>query len=90
MCAATDWRPGPFQEGDTFMAAKKSMLAQQASELGEAVTRLFSGEAPAAPAKKKRRRKAKRAKATTKRAVKRVARNVKKTARKAKRKTKKR
>ena len=69
-------------EGVEFMAAKKkSKLAQRASELEEAVTRLFTG---VAPAKKKKRRKAKKAKVVVK-----AKKAVKKVAKKAKRKAKK-
>jgi hypothetical protein len=65
-------------EGVEFMAAKKkSKLAQRASELEEAVTRLFTG---VAPAKKKKRKKAKKAK---------VVKKAKKAVKKAKAKKKK-
>jgi hypothetical protein len=72
-----------FNQG-AFMAAKKSVLAQRVNELENAVTRLFTGEAPA-PKKAPRKRKAKKAK-TMKKAAKKVARKVKKAVRKAKRK----
>ncbi len=58
-------------------AKKKSKLAQRASELEDAVTRLFTG---AAPAKKKKRKKAKKAK---------VVKKAKKIVKKAKAKKKK-
>jgi hypothetical protein len=64
-------------------AKKKSILAQRAGELEDAVTRLFTG---VAPAKKKKRRKAKKAKVVkkTKKAAKKAKKAVKKAARKAK------
>jgi hypothetical protein len=72
-----------FNQG-AFMAAKKSVLAQRVNELENAVTRLFTGEAPA-PKKAPRKRKAKKAK-TMKKAAKKVVRKAKKAVRKAKRK----
>jgi hypothetical protein len=73
-------------EGVEFMAAKKSKLAQRASELEDAVTRLFTG---ATPVKKKKRRTAKKAKVVkkAKKAVKAVKKAVKKAKRKAKKKS---
>jgi hypothetical protein len=64
------------------MAKKKSKLLQRATELEDAVTRLFTG-ALAAP-KKKKRRKAKKAKAVKK--AKKAAKKAKKAVKKAKRK----
>jgi hypothetical protein len=70
-------------DGSEFMPAKKSVLAQQASELGDAVTRLFTGEPPK-PEAKPRRKAAKRksarreVKAATKRLVKKAKRAVSK------------
>jgi hypothetical protein len=63
-------------DGSDVMAAKKSILAQQASELGEAVTRLFTGQPPlpdkpaakrSRPRKAAKRRPAKKTKRTTSR-----------------------
>jgi hypothetical protein len=74
-----------FNQGAFMAAKKKSVLAQRVNELETAVTRLFTGEAPAP--KKAPRRKAKVKKA--KKAAKKVARKAKKAVRKAKRKAKK-
>jgi hypothetical protein len=60
--------------GVDVMAAKKSILARQASELGEAVTRLFTGEPPP-PAK---RTKSKGRKAASKGPAKPARRSVSK------------
>ena len=76
------------------MAKKKSVLVQRVNELEDAVTRLFTGEPPAAKAKAskaKKRRKAKKAKkAGVKKAVKKAAKKavkaVKKSAKKLVRK----
>ena len=43
------------------MAKKKSVLAQRVNELEDAVTRMFTGEPPAAAPKAKRKKKAKKA-----------------------------
>jgi hypothetical protein len=78
-----------------FMAAKKkSVLARRVNELEDAVTRLFTGEPPAAkPAKRKKAKrkasKAKKAKAAVKRTAGKVKKAAKKVVRKAKRKAKK-
>ena len=64
-------------------AKKKSVLAQRVNELEDAVTRMFTGEAPAP--KTKKRRKAKR-KAAAKPAAKKAKKAAKKVVRKAKRK----
>jgi len=74
-------------------AKKKSVLAQRVNELEDAVTRLFTGEPPAAAPKPAKRRKAKRKASKVKRAAKKVVgkmkKAAKKVARKAKRKVKK-
>jgi len=74
-----------FNQGAFMAAKKKSVLAQRVNELEEAVTRMFTGEAPAPkPAKhRKTKRKAKKAK----KAARKVVRKVKKAVRKAKRKS---
>lgn len=72
------------------MAAKrKSLLAQRVRELEDAVSRLFSGEAPAAP-KPIKRRKTRRKAAKSPRAAKsrRAAAKVKKAARRVTRRRK--
>jgi hypothetical protein len=87
-----------FNRGAFMAAKKKSVLVQRVNELEDAVTRLFTGEPPAAAPKPAKRKKAKRQKAKgkaskAKKAVKKVAGKVKKAAkklvRKAKRKVKK-
>ena len=75
-------------------AKKKSVLARRVNELEDAVTRLFTGEPPAAaPKPAKLYKKAKRKASKVKKAAKKVAGKVKKAAkklvRKAKRKAKK-
>jgi predicted S18 family serine protease len=75
-----------------FMAAKKkSVLARRVNELEDAVTRLFTGEPPAAkPAKRKKaKRKASKIKKAAKKVAGKVKKAAKKVARKAKRKAKK-
>src|SRR5579872_3037915 len=79
-----------FLTEEHFMAAKKkSVLAQRVNELEDAVTRMFTGEAPAPKAKKRRKAKRKTAKAAAKGAVKKGKKAAKKPAKKAKKATKK-
>jgi hypothetical protein len=82
-----------FPNEEHFMAAKKkSVLAKRVNELEDAVTRLFTGEAPAPKAKTTKRRKAKRKAAPAKAAVKatkKAAKKAKKPAKKAKKAAKK-
>ena len=82
-----------FNRGAFMAAKKKSVLVQRVNELEDAVTRLFTGEPPAAAPKPAKRKKAKRKASKAKKAVKKVAGKVKKAAkklvRKAKRKAKK-
>ena len=62
-------------------AKKKSKLAQRASELEDAVARLFTGVAPAKKKKRKKAKKAKivkKAKSVAKKAVKKAKRKVSK------------
>ena len=64
-------------------------MAQRVNELEEAVTRMFTGEAPAPKAKKRRKAKRKAAPAKkAKKAAKKIAKKAKKAAKKGARKAK--
>ena len=69
-------------------AKKKSVLARRVNELEDAVTRLFTGEPPAA-APKPAKRKASKVKKAAKKVAGKVKKAAKKLVRKAKRKAKK-
>src|SRR5664279_914804 len=78
-----------FNRGAFMAAKKKSVLAQRVNELEDAVTRMFTGEAPAPKAKKRRKAKRKTAKAAAKGTVKKAKKATKKTVKKAKKAAKK-
>jgi hypothetical protein len=79
-----------FSTEEHFMAAKKkSALARRASELEDAVTRMFTGTPPAPKAKKRRKAKRKTAKAAAKSPARKARKAAKKPARKAKKAAKK-
>jgi len=81
-----------FQIGSFEMAKKKSVLVQRVNELEDAVTRMFTGEPPAAAPKKRKKRKAKKAAKKASKPAKKAKKSRKggkKAAKKTKRKAKK-
>jgi predicted S18 family serine protease len=89
VCLAPESWSVSISTEEHFMAAKKkSVLARRVNELEDAVTRLFTGEPPAAAPKPAKRKKAKRKASKVKKAAKKVAGKVKKAAKKLVRKAK--